>query len=68
MYERYIKRLLDVVISLAALLVLSPLLLALAVLIKLDSPGPVIFSQKRFGKNRTFFQIYKFRSMRADTP
>ena len=68
MYERYIKRLLDMVISLAALLVLSPLLLALAVLIKLDSPGPVIFSQKRFGKNRTFFQIYKFRSMRADTP
>lgn len=68
MYERYIKRFLDIVISLAALIVLSPVLLIVAVLIKLDSPGPVLFAQKRFGKERTFFQIYKFRSMRTDTP
>ena len=68
MYERYIKRFLDIVISLAALVVLSPVLLIVAVLIKLDSPGPVLFAQKRFGKNRTFVQIYKFRSMRTDTP
>ena len=68
MYERYIKRFLDIMISLTALIVLSPVLLIVAVLIKLDSPGPVLFAQKRFGKERTFFQIYKFRSMRTDTP
>ncbi|MBR6571635.1 MAG: sugar transferase [Clostridia bacterium] len=68
MYQRYIKRLLDIVISLTALVILSPVMLLVAVLIKLDSPGPVIFAQKRYGKNKTFFHIYKFRSMRADTP
>ncbi len=68
MYERYIKRFLDIIISLTALIVLSPVLLIVAILIKLDSPGPVLFAQKRFGKDRTFFQIYKFRSMRTDTP
>lgn len=68
MYERYIKRFLDIVVSLAALIVLSPVLLVVAILIKLDSPGPVFFMQKRYGKNKTFFQIYKFRSMRTDTP
>ena len=68
MYERYLKRILDIIISLAALIVLSPVLLIVAILIKLDSPGPVLFAQKRFGKDRTFFQIYKFRSMRTDTP
>jgi len=68
MYERYIKRFLDIIVSLAALIVLSPVLLVVAVLIKLDSPGPVFFAQKRYGKNKTFFQIYKFRSMRTDTP
>ena len=68
MYQRYFKRLLDVVLSLAALAVLSPVMLIVAVLIKLDSPGPVFFKQKRYGKDRSFFQIYKFRSMRTDTP
>ncbi len=68
MYERWIKRLLDVVLSLCALAVLSPVMLIVAILIKLDSPGPVFFKQKRFGKNRSFFEIYKFRSMRTDTP
>ncbi len=68
MYERVIKRFLDIVISLSALAVLSPVLLIVAVLIKLDSPGPVLFAQKRFGKDRSFFRIYKFRSMRTDTP
>lgn len=68
MYERYIKRMLDIIISLTALIVLSPVLLIIAVLIKLDSPGPVFFTQKRYGKNKTFFQICKFRSMRTDTP
>ena len=68
MYQRYIKRILDFVIALTALVILSPVMLLVAVLIKLDSPGPVFFTQKRYGKNKTFFHIYKFRSMRADTP
>ena len=68
MYERWIKRALDVVLSLCALAVLSPVMLIVALLIKLDSPGPVFFKQKCYGKNRSFFEIYKFRSMRTDTP
>lgn len=68
MYERYVKRALDVVFSAASMAVLSPLFLLIAVLIKLDSPGPVIFSQKRYGKDKALFDIYKFRSMRADAP
>ena len=66
MYERYIKRLLDIVISLAAIIVLSPLLVIIAIVIKLGSPGPVIFKQKRYGKNKTFFEICKFRTMRVE--
>ncbi|MFL2136714.1 sugar transferase [Ruoffia sp. FAM 24228] len=63
-----IKRIIDFVLSLLALIFLSPLFLVLAIWIKIDSPGPVFFKQKRIGKNRTFFQIYKFRTMRSDTP
>lgn len=68
MYERYIKRALDVVISLTSLIVLSPVLLVIALAVKLGSPGPVIFRQKRYGKNRGFFEICKFRTMRTDAP
>ena len=68
MYERYIKRALDIIISLISLVVLSPVLLLIAVLIKLESKGPVIFKQKRFGKNKEFFEILKFRTMRTDAP
>ena len=68
MYERYIKRALDVLISLVSLIVLSPILLLIAVLIKLESKGPVIFKQKRFGKNKELFEIWKFRTMRTDAP
>ena len=68
MYEKFIKRALDIVISLTALILLSPLLLLIALLIKLESKGPALFKQKRFGKNREFFEILKFRSMRTDAP
>ena len=68
MYERIIKRALDIVISLASLIALSPLFLVIAIAIKLGSPGPVIFKQKRFGKDRGFFDICKFRTMRTDAP
>ena len=63
-----IKRVIDLILSLLALIVLSPIFLILAVWIKLDSKGPVFFRQKRVGKDKEFFQIYKFRTMRTDTP
>jgi exopolysaccharide biosynthesis polyprenyl glycosylphosphotransferase len=58
-----LKRLFDVVVSLSGLLFISPVLLATTAAIKLDSPGPVIFKQKRVGKNGNLFDFYKFRSM-----
>lgn len=66
MYKKYVKRMLDVIFSLTTLIVLSPLLLVIAITIKLDSPGPVIFKQKRLGKYGKIFSIYKFRSMCVD--
>lgn len=63
-----IKRIIDFLLSLAATIVLSPVLLILVLCIKLDSPGPVLFRQKRVGKNKEHFEIYKFRTMRTDTP
>jgi O-antigen biosynthesis protein WbqP len=68
MYKAFGKRALDVVLSLAGILVLWPVLAVLALWIKLDSPGPVLFRQKRVGKNKTYFQILKFRTMYANTP
>lgn len=68
MYQNFFKRLIDFILSGIGLIVLSPILLALAIWIKIDSPGPVFFRQKRVGENKEFFQIYKFRSMRTDTP
>lgn len=68
MYQKGIKRLLDVVLSACGLLVLSPLLLLLCFAIKLDSPGPVFFKQKRVGIHKSYFNILKFRTMRIDTP
>lgn len=65
---RYIKRIIDVVLSGLAIIILSPLLLILCIAIKLDSPGPILFTQKRIGIHKTYFQIYKFRTMRTDTP
>ncbi len=61
-----VKRFFDFVVALSALLVLSPLFLIVAVLIKLDSAGPVFFSQVRYGKDCRKIRIYKFRSMRTD--
>ena len=61
------KRVLDVILSAAALLVLSPLLLVLAVLVRFSSPGPIFFSQVRVGRLGKEFKIYKFRSMTVST-
>ena len=63
MYKHYIKRLIDIVIALMVLVILSPVLLITAVAIKMESPGPVIFKQKRLGLGGKEFFIYKFRSM-----
>lgn len=63
-----LKRAIDVVLSGGAIVLLSPVLGAIAVAIKLDSPGPVLFKQKRVGRNCKYFEILKFRSMRTDTP
>ena len=62
------KRLLDIVISFILLLFLLPLFGLITMFIKLDSPGPVFFMQRRIGKDNTEFIMYKFRTMRADTP
>lgn len=63
-----IKRLIDIVLSFIALIVLSPIFLILIIAIKLDSKGPVLFKQKRVGIHKTHFNILKFRTMRIDTP
>ena len=68
MYRNCIKRLLAVVLSLAGILVLGWLFVLLCIAIKLDSPGPVLFRQKRVGLGKSHFYILKFRTMRTDTP
>lgn len=68
MYEKYVKRLIDIVLSTCGLIVLSPVYLILAIAIKIDDPGPVFFRQRRIGIHKTEFEILKFRTMRSDTP
>lgn len=63
-----IKRLLAVLISGIAIITLSPIFLIIALIIKIDSKGPVLFKQKRVGKDKVHFEIYKFRTMYIDTP
>ena len=68
MYQNCLKRLLAIVLSLLGIVCLGWLLLLLSVAIKLDSPGPVLFKQKRVGCGKSHFYILKFRTMRIDTP
>ena len=68
MYEKYIKRGLDVILSFGGLVVLSPVFLTIFIAIKIDDPGPVLFIQKRVGRNKEFFKLHKFRSMKMSTP
>jgi len=63
-----VKRVIDVILSVTGLLLLWPLMLVIAILIKLDSKGPVFFRQKRIGKGKSEFFILKYRTMRIDTP
>lgn len=64
--DRIVKRIFDVVVSAIALLVLSPLLVCIAIAIRLESPGPVMFRQQRIGRDNTLFMMLKFRSMYHD--
>ena len=65
---KFIKRILDIILSLSGMIVLSPLFLVLIIAINLDSKGPVLFKQKRIGLHKKHFFILKFRTMRIDTP
>ena len=67
-YEAHSKRAIDVILSFFGLVLLSPLYLIITLAIKIDDPGPVLFTQKRVGKNKKFFKLHKFRSMKMDTP
>ena len=68
MYQKYGKRILDIILSGCGILVLAPVYLILAIAIKVDDPGPVFFRQKRVGIHKTHFNILKFRTMKMDTP
>lgn len=62
------KRIFDFILSLIAFIVFSPIILIISIIIKLTSPGPIFFKQRRIGKNNKEFEILKFRTMRIDTP
>ena len=72
MYKNFVKRLIDIVLSAMAIIFLSLPMLIVAIAIKIDDPGPVLFKQKRVGKKKngeiTYFMIWKFRSMKMSTP
>lgn len=68
MYSKVIKRLIDIILSLCGLIVLSPVYLLIAIAIKIDDPGPVVFKQNRIGIHKSHFDIMKFRTMKVDTP
>ena len=68
MYVRYIKRIIDILLSLAGLILASWLYLIIIIAIKVDDPGPVFFKQKRVGIHKKYFNLYKFRSMKMSTP
>lgn len=64
----YIKRLLDFTLSLIGVIFLTPIMIIISIIIKLTSEGPILFKQERVGRNNSLFVIYKFRTMRIDTP
>lgn len=68
MYVKYWKRLMDVVLSFLGIMVLAVPMLIIAIAVKLDTPGPVLFKQRRIGIHKKEFQILKFRTMRTDAP
>ena len=67
-YEKVIKRVIDIVLSFFGLLLLSPVFAVLSLWIVIDDPGPILFTQKRIGKDKQYFKLHKFRSMKMSTP
>lgn len=68
MYQKLFKRVIDIVLALLGLLILSPVFLLIIIAIRLNSKGPILFKQKRVGKDKILFNIYKFRTMKIETP
>ena len=62
-YNKYIKRLLDIILSLLSVIILSPILLIISILVRIKLGSPIIFKQKRPGKDEKIFTLYKFRTM-----
>ncbi len=67
-YEKIVKRAIDILLSFCALIILSPVFLVISLWIIIDDPGPVLFTQKRIGKDKQYFKLHKFRSMKMSTP
>lgn len=67
-YDKYVKRFFDIVLSFFCMLLFSPLYLGVAIAIKIDDPGPILFTQKRVGQNKRYFKLHKFRSMKLSAP
>lgn len=67
-YDKYVKRMIDIVLSFGGLVVLSPIFAVIALAIVIEDPGPVLFSQKRIGQDKKYFKLHKFRSMKVSTP
>ena len=68
LYEKYGKRIIDKTLSFCGLVLLAPVFAVISVAIEIDDPGPVLFKQKRIGKDKHFFELHKFRSMKMSTP
>ena len=68
MYQKFGKRVIDIILSGCGIVVLAPIYLILALAIKIDDPGPVFFKQRRVGIHKTYFNILKFRTMKMNTP
>ena len=67
-YARYIKRIIDLVVTTIGFICISPIFLMVCVLVRVKLGSPIFFKQKRVGKNKNYFNILKFRTMRVDTP
>ncbi len=67
-YEKYVKRILDILIALFGIIIAAPILFIQGIIIFIDDPGSIVFSQKRIGIHKTYFKIHKARTMRLDTP
>lgn len=68
MYQKFVKRLIDLVLSTVGIIILLVPMLIISLIIVIEDPGPPIFKQKRIGKNKKLFNLYKFRSMKMNTP